>query len=203
MTTSPQHRTRALRLLLLGAVAIPLTGCADDPRQVLGATADATTAAAVEPCDDRALDADDRRRRDAYGAALEAFLSANPDPRPELYLTDHPEELEPRTTMTPAAPRFSDALLACAEAGLPGVVPLKVVTGFEDASIPKEGGGPIPVLTEGRLLQVSNVPPTGDRLSVYVSASGGGGFDYRGTQELLQLVDGAWRVTGQAAETTA
>ena len=202
MTTSPLRRTRALRLLLLGAVAVPLTGCADDPRQVLGATAEATTAA-VEPCDDGALDAGDRRRRDAYGAAVEAFLSANPDPRPELYLTDHPEELEPRTTMTPAAPRFSDALLGCAEAGLPGVAPLKVVTGFDDASIPKEGGGPIPVLTKGRLLQVSNVPPTGDRLSVYVSASGGGGFDYRGTQELLQLVDGAWRVTGQAAETIA
>ena len=202
----PMYVTRRhIHLVLLAALA--LTGCQDSDENgpsALGSPSTGSPAleAPASPevprsgsCDEGQLETPDATRLAVYRAALRQVLRGQKE---LAYLANRP--VLARGVPAQAQARqatFSRGLLACLAAGTEDLPPLQPVAGFQDKRVIKSGGGSIPRLSEGRLVEFSGLDPQSLRgpAVVFVSLNGGGGFDYLDRTMRLELVDGQWAAT--------
>jgi hypothetical protein len=186
-------------LSLLGA------GCAADPALPV---ADRPATHACGP----ATDAATARTIDVYVAVLQRLMAdpnAHLRPVRVLYVADRaiPYDdnagLLPSERRRPTAPRsastapFTEPVKRClAAVRFPDLPPIRLVRGFDDPRVAKSGGGPVPVVADGRVVQLEGVAPEGDQLELAASSNGGGGLDAFGGVYVLARRDGTWRVVG-------
>ena len=105
----------------------------------------------------------------------------------------------PATGVSASTSRFPTPARTCLTtvrfAGLP---PLRMVRGLDDPAVRRTAGaGPVPRIADGRLVTLSGVPPTGDRIELAAGSNGGGGLDFFGGVYVLERRGDTWRVTGQ------
>jgi hypothetical protein len=189
---------------------------------VLGVLGAGCAAAPAVPSRDRpadhacgpGTDAATARTVDVYVAVLQRLM-ADPNARVRpvrvLYVVDRgvPDDdnadAVPSERRRPTAPRsvstapFTESVKGClASVRFPGLPPIWLVSGFEDPRVAKQGRGPIPVVADGRVVQLAGVPLGGDRLELAASSNGGGGLDAFGGVYILERRDGTWQVVGMA-----
>jgi hypothetical protein len=164
------------------------------------------------PAGDARLRAGDRcgDRQDVYVAVLQRLM-ADPNARVRpvrvLYVADRAVPYDdnagllPSERRRPTAPRSASTapltvvVKRClASVRFPDLPPVRLVSGFDDPRVAKAGGGPVPVVADGRVVQLEGVPPEGDRLELAASSNGGGGLDAFGGVYVLARRDGTWRV---------
>jgi hypothetical protein len=155
-------------------------------------------------------DAATARTIDIYVAVLQ-HLMADPNARMRpvqvLYVVDRAVPYDdnadamPSERRQPAAPRspstapFAESVKGClASVRFPQLPPIRLVSGFEDPRVAKQDRGPIPVVADGRVIQLEGAPPEGDRLELAASSNGGGGLDAYGGVYVLEQRDGTWQV---------
>jgi len=134
------------------------------------------------------------RTIDIYVAVLR-YQMAQPESRGRqvrvLYVVEH-AVASPRSTSTAS---FTAPVRQClASVRFSGLPPIRLVTGVDDPRVPKAGQGPIPIVADGRVVQLESVPLEGDVLEVAASSSGGGGFDAFGGIYVVSNSGGSWRV---------
>jgi hypothetical protein len=176
-------------LLAAGCAAVPTVAAAD--RRVPHACGPATDAATA-------------RTVDVYVAVLQRLMAIaeRSGLPPTQYVVDHAvpgnAEMLPSPTVlqsTSTAP-FAGSVKRClASARFPNLLPIRLVSGFDDPKVAKvRRGGPLPVVTDGRVVTLAGVPAQGDRVAVAASSSGGGGLDAFGGVYIVARRDRVWRV---------
>jgi hypothetical protein len=191
---------RISSVVLAAAVAVVsllAAGCAPGPTV---AAADRPVPHACGP----ATDAATARTVDVYVAVLQRLMATaeRSGLPPTQYVVDHavpgnaemlPSPTVPQSTST--AP-FAGSVKRClASVRFPNLLPIRLVSGFDDPQVAKASrGGPLPVVTNGRVVTLAGVPAQGDRVAVAASSSGGGGTDAFGGVYIVVRQVRVWRV---------
>jgi hypothetical protein len=188
-----------LSVLAAGCAAAPALPAADRPAtHACGPATDAATARTI----------------DVYVAVLQRLM-ADPNARVRpvrvLYVADRAVPYDDNAGMLPSerrrptAPRsastapFTQPVKGClASVRFPDLPPIRLVSGFDDPRVVKAGRGPVPLVADGRVVQLEGVPLEGDRLELAASSNGGGGDDAFGGLYILARRDGTWQVVGMA-----
>jgi hypothetical protein len=188
-------------LLAAGCAAVPTVAAADRPvPHACGPATDAATARTV----DVYVAVLQRLVATAERSVLQRLVATAERsglPRTQ-YVVDHavpgnagmlPSPTVPQSTST--AP-FAGSVKRCLASGrFPNLLPIRLVSGFDDPQVAKASrGGPLPVVTNGRVVTLAGVPPQGDRVAVAASSSGGGGTDAFGGVYILARQGRVWRV---------